>query len=519
MTKEERIDALNITQEEKVALKGIFFEYEDKYDRSDPDLRRWWLSEILPKSQRLLEERYAPRQEVKCLFVLVGTTIEPLFLSILTIRPKEKIFLISSSESKKEAEYISNSLRQIHGGGDIINPDLFSDNVKNYLENIKNIEINSDIVIEDISPQKVFTAVRENIGMYPYNEVGIDITGGKKSMTGGGYLVAAINNLHLFYVDFDEYIDNYPKPGTEFINILDNPYDIYNIQEESIIKYLWERQDFDAVVKVAGQTIKKLTDEKAEKYELGKERKRLAQIEAAAQCYSDWARFNYSKALDSVFDYYERKQEGILSILKDCKNLRKDAYGAILLSLDRWTRGVDALGLCDLDKSALCFTQAIEVLCEYRLYDMAVKGNVSPQFDIGTIHFDLSSLIRFLWDSNKKDMVISMLEPKKDLVFVWTMMMRFDKTTKPSSSNLIGKLSIRNKLAHYNCYNEKSGAEQISEIEVFKDTVKRLIELFLLTYQNEEKLKEKTFDVLQAPFNFAKYSDFDWCLLYNKCIH
>ncbi|RXK84541.1 hypothetical protein EST62_09505 [Chlorobaculum sp. 24CR] len=295
MTREERIDALKISDADKEEFKKIFFEYEDKYDRSGPDLRCWWLNQVLPISQRLLEERYTSRQEVKCLFVLVGTTIEPLFLSILTIRPQEKIYLISSCESVAQSEYISNSLRQIHGGGDLINPDLFSDNVKRYLENIKNIEIYTDVVIKNISPQKVFSAIRERVGMYAYDDVGVDVTGGKKSMTGGGYLVAAINNLHLFYVDFDEYTDKYPKPGTEFLNKLDNPYEIYNIDSVSQAIKLFKQYNYSAANEIFKQTICKLTDDIVMNYEMASEKTRIENMQKAAECYMYWDRYEYSE--------------------------------------------------------------------------------------------------------------------------------------------------------------------------------------------------------------------------------
>lgn len=510
MTRKERIKNLDISEEERRKYCDVFSEYDENKDKSDPKLLQWWLTELLPKSQLLLERRYDLRQEVKCLFVLVGTSVEPLLLLILTIRPKEKIYLISSSESKVQSIYISNALRRISGGGNILNPDLFSDNVKCYLNDIENIDIRCDIVIKDISPQKVFSVIKENVGTYSHDDVGVDITGGKKSMAGGGYLVAVINNYHLFYVDFDEYIDGYPKSGTEYISILDNPYSIYNIHEESLIKTLWERQDFDAVTEIAGQAIEKLTEAKAEKYGLEKELNRLIQIKSAAQCYREWSRFNYSEAYNSKFYYYENKHDGILMILRDCENKRKNAYGAILLSLDRWQRGVDSLELNDFNKSALCFTQVIEVLCKYRLNDMINQGFVFSQVNLEEIHYDVSSLIKFLWDNKNSNMLIEVLGQGEDVGFRWAQIMRFEKNAEPRSGDLIQKLSIRNKIAHFNCFNQRSNDDDKNEIMNFKNTVRKLIELFILVYQNEENLKGKTFDVLRVQFEFAKYSDFEY---------
>lgn len=137
MTRKNRIKALDISEEDKDEYFCAFSEYEEEKDKSNHKFISWWLNDFFSKSQRPFEERYKPRQEVKCLFVLIGTSIELVLLSILTIRPKEKIYLISSSENKVFGEYISNALRQNNGGGDILNSDLFSGDFKFYLDYIK----------------------------------------------------------------------------------------------------------------------------------------------------------------------------------------------------------------------------------------------------------------------------------------------------------------------------------------------------------------------------------------------
>ncbi|NTV66819.1 MAG: hypothetical protein HGB06_03905 [Chlorobaculum sp.] len=449
--------------------------------------------------------------EYDALITIVGFSPAPIMHTILALAPK-KVYPVATEETARNFYKVPLNPITKKPDGKV---EYFASIIRLYKEPQQTIIAEAiGRNVASIGSMDTFKRVREIIHDVRKDnrdaKIAIDITGGKKSADVSAFLIAAIEqNIDIYYVDFEDHNGIKACCGTEFLNKLDNPYDIYNITEESLIKSLWERQDFEAVAVVADEAIEKLTEEKAKKYDLEKERARLNQIKTAAKCYSDWARFNYSQALDSVFDYYKRKHDDILSKLSDCKNIRKDAYGAILLSLDRWTRGVDALGLCDLDKSALCFTQAIEVLCEYRLYDMAVKGSVSPQFNIGTIHFDVSSLIKFLWDSEKQNMVINQLESRQNVTYVWNEMMRFDKKIKPSSGKLIEKLSIRNKLAHFNCYDKEKDAKNMAKVKELKDTVRLLIEYFILIYQNEEKLKEKTFDVLQAPFNFAKYSDFD----------
>lgn len=520
MTREERIRNLHLSSNEESVFESIYKQYEsDEQIRGEKEKAlQWRLEHLIPKSQLLLENRYSPRQDIKCLFVLVGTTVEPLLLSILTIRPSEKLVLIYSSESEKQKKIIENTLFQCPGKNLIQKKWLCGDNAKTFIEQVKNKIISIDEApIKNTTPEKVFAEIKSRIGSFQENDIGVDITGGKKSMVGGGFLAASINNYHLFYVDFDEYKDHQPVQGTEFIHILPNPYDIYNIREESLIQKFWERQDFDAIIELICETlVVKLTKFKAIDYGLEKERNRLIQLYCAAQCYKEWSMFNYYLANEFQkisyaysFDCYLLNHQKILSLLSTCMAVRKTAIGTILLSIDRWTRGKDAFDLNDFNKSALHFTQTIEVLCEFRLFDMTQKYKVSPQFEIGEIHFDVSALINFLWNNKDSKNIIEELAVKKNIAFTWQYVERFSKDKKPSAGDLLDKLSIRNNLAHFNCFDENNNNENKINIEKLKKTVKTLIELFITTYQNETGLKEKTFDDLKAQFEFARFADFN----------
>ena len=514
MTREERIRNLHLSSSDENDFMLIYKQYEsDEQIRGEKEKAlQWRLEHLIPKSQLLLEKRYSPRQDIKCLFVLVGTTVEPLLLSILTLRPSEKLVLIYSSESEEQKKIIENTLFQKSGKHLLQQKWLCDENAKSFLEQAKNKIISIDNAqVTETTPEKVFAEIKSRIASYQAKEIGVDITGGKKSMVGGGFLAASINDYYLFYVDFDEYKNHQPVQGTEFIHILPNPYDIYNVREESLIQEFFERQDFDAVIKIAGKTIEKLTEDRANDYGLTKELYRLQQIQTAANCYREWSKFNYPQAITFVnFNFYKNKHQDILSILTDCQDLRKKAYGAILLAIDRWRRGVDALNLLDIDKAALHFTQTIEVLCELRLFDMTQKYKVSPQFQIGEIHFDVSALIKFLWENKDNKKNIEELEVKNDIVFTWQDVERISRDKTPSVGDLIDKLSIRNNIAHFNCFDERNNNQNKTKIEKFKNTLKTLIELFITTYQDELDLAGKSFDDLKAPFEFAKFTDFNY---------
>ncbi|NTW83688.1 MAG: hypothetical protein HGB36_10035 [Chlorobiaceae bacterium] len=522
MTREERINVLSISEEEKEKFINIFYEYENDKDKRTLDSLGWRLKELIPKSQRLLENRYTSRKEVKCLFVIVGTTLEPLLLSILTIRPTEKLVLIFSHESEMQKKQIINNLRQIHGSSPIISKIFLSIEAIKYIENIKNIKIDDNAKIENTSPEKVFSVINKRIDAYKSEEIGVDITGGKKSMVGGGFLATTVNNYHLFYVDFDEYIDDHPKPGTEFIHILDNPYDIYNVQEEALINSLWERQDFDAVNNIIEKTNKKLTEEKAKDYGLEKEKKRLMQIQIAARCYSEWSKYNYSQAYDlakksnfGFFDYYKNRHQDILSVLTNCIGQRKTAYGAIVLALDRWTRGRDALNRDEFDKAALCITQAIECLCAFRIIDLINKGEIlassGRNFDPQLEWFSIRGLIIFLLSDKTTRPIKTKKKIGKDggieQAFTWTN--NLNKGILSFNLNSIKEiLDYRNEIAHFECIDAQTKENNRKRCKEFHSTVKEFISLFITSYKNEDSLAGKCFDCLQAPFTFAEFKDF-----------
>ncbi len=530
MTREERIRNLHFSSDEESDFLSIYKRYEsDEQIRGEKEKAlQWRLEHLIPKSQLLLEKRYSSRQDIKCLFVLVGTTVEPLLLSILTLRPSEKLVLIYSSESKKQKKIIENTLFQNPGKNIVQKKWLCDDNAKVFIEQARNKIISIDEApITNTTPEKVFAEIKSRIGSFQENDIGVDITGGKKSMVGGGFLAASINNYHLFYVDFDEYKDSLPVQGTEFIHILPNPYLIYNVREESLIQKFWERQDFGAVINVVEEALKKLTEDKAKAkdYGLEIERYRLRQINTAANCYLEWSKFNYSQSQiyaqliqGLYFDYYKEKHYNILESLSQCQKLKKTPYGAILLALDRWTRGKDALDLNDFNKSALLFTQTIECLCTFRIIDLvnkqAIHTSCNQNFNPELEWFSIRALLAFLYGKANNNCVNS--KPKKrensgiNQKFNWeeNQCQQFTDTSS-LHSDLAMLLNYRNYIAHFDCFDENSNTANRASCKGFKSVVQKFIELFITEYQNEDELKEKTFDDLKAQFEFAKFTDFN----------
>lgn len=420
------------------------------------------------------------------LITIVGFSLQPLMHTILTINPGCIVPIVT-----KDTAYFHGNIP-----------------IKAYFEFLitqygtgNPIEVKAPAVVDKIGSFDTFQKIRQIIQEAGSEKsVAIDITGGKKSMDASAFLTAAVQtDVHIFYVDFEGYEKNKAQCGTEFLNKLDNPYQLYNIREEELIKEFWERKDYDRVERIVSKVLEDFGEEKAEKYGLSEKREIFLQIQKAAKCYAAWSNFNYELAQQhTAFDFYRENQQNVLSDLMPCPDKRKTAKGVIYLAADRWMRGSDFLEKNELHKAALCFTQVIEVLSEYRLWQLCDIEKAEPKFEFGETHFDVSKIVKFLFKGES-------FETKKgeEKKFLWKTEELFPKKAKPSSDGLISALGTRNKLAHFNCFSENATRENENKVKALQETSKKYIELFITTYSHE--MGTETFDNIKNKLGFAPY--------------
>ena len=101
-------------------------------------------------------------------------------------------------------------------------------------------------------PVATFKRIKEIINRVGNKRIALDLTGGKKTMVGGGFTAGAIlgltDNIDMFYIDSLEYNAERgaPVPGTEFLSRLENPYDVYNVQTVQNAKELFRQHNYEA---------------------------------------------------------------------------------------------------------------------------------------------------------------------------------------------------------------------------------------------------------------------------------
>ena len=177
------------------------------------------IEESIPEYGRLLEQERDTTKEleravrddfVECwgkiyeneydyLATLVGGSPEPLIRTILSIKPKKVLFIYT-----KEFEGSIDDIAEETG----LKP---SDLVKELIDVSK--------------PEMIYEIIKKYASMW--SRMCVDISGGKKSMTTSAAIAAAFLGLDILYNDYAGYNAKIrrPEPGSEFLKVLDNPFE------------------------------------------------------------------------------------------------------------------------------------------------------------------------------------------------------------------------------------------------------------------------------------------------------
>jgi len=217
------------------------------------------------------------------LVTLVGFSLQPLMHTILTICPCCVYPLVT------------NETKFFHGN--IPLGKYLEHLVAQYGEKGKSITIMKPVITDTIGSVDAFQKIRRIIqDAGKDKKIGIDITGGKKSMDVSAFLAAAIEkDTHIFYVDFEGYKKDNVQCGTEFLNKLENPYDIYNVDLMNKAEELFDHHNYQAACKIFGEIETKL-QEKASDFKLDDILGDVQKLRQAAASYENWDQLEYEKA-------------------------------------------------------------------------------------------------------------------------------------------------------------------------------------------------------------------------------
>ena len=346
---------------------------------------------------------------------LVGYSSLPIVLSLAEIQPTEQIYFLYSRDTER-----SGILDQIAERISIMRPEC------NELIDLVRCSINHEIG-NPSDPVTTFKQIKEVINNIADNkQVALDLTGGKKTMIGGGFTAGAIlgfsesierSTCDMYYVDSLQYDQRRgtPTPGTEFLSKLENPYDIYNVQSNLAAEKLFNNRNYEAAALLWEGVDEKLNSY-AKRYGLEEERKVVEKSLYMADCYSLWDAFDYIDAWNSkndngdLWDYSAQHTcdsidvLGIMREVVDPQTLFNEEKRIIHYAVDRYQNGTRRMDSDRFEDAIVRFTQVVEILCRYRIYQIATSGKLTDnsrrtvsQEDCLDESWSISKLIIFLF--------------------------------------------------------------------------------------------------------------------------
>ncbi|WP_058485143.1 TIGR02710 family CRISPR-associated CARF protein [Defluviitalea phaphyphila] len=255
----------------------------------------------------------------------VGTSYEPLVLSLKLLNPNKVLFLYT----EKTEEKIDKILEFVNLKASQFNKEKVE-------------ETNSLIIYQKI--KKVYLEWGKPEKIY------VDFTGGTKAMSAATAMAGAMLGAQLIYIGNKEYLKDFrkPYPGTEFLEKVQNPYNVFGDIEEERANDLLNQHDYVGARKIFESLVDKVPDPNKKEY--------FYVLYLITSAYEYWdslefnkALLNMNKAIEEIEKYsllnskfimldkleLLRKQSEFLEIMtNNTKKIRKNNPMAILLKIE-----------------------------------------------------------------------------------------------------------------------------------------------------------------------------------------
>jgi len=229
------------------------------------DAQNYYWSEIFPKiCLRAKKNLVSSLKKYHCLISLVGFSPIPLILTIKVLEP-EFIVFICTKETLLQLDVIAEKAG--------LKPSQFK-----YFQ------------VSGSQSEDVYSTIKLVIAEQKEKNIAIDITGGKKPMVYNAAVIGAFKGCDLFYVDFSEYDLELrrPKYGSEYLNFLSNPFEVFGDIELEKGKRLFNEGNYYAASQIFMDLLEKLprNDEAVFLHEL-------------SLMFKDWDEYNFPPALEA----------------------------------------------------------------------------------------------------------------------------------------------------------------------------------------------------------------------------
>lgn len=248
----------------------------------------YYCQEIMP----LLIDIFAAKEQSKVqkhydgMILSLGTSFEPLVLSIMTLQP-DKVCFLCTDASRKYLDPV------IHFTG--LPPSRY--------------EVRR---VDKDNPLQIYQAIKEVYQEWgqPQN-IAVDFTGGTKSMSGGSAMAGGLIGADMVYVASSNYLANLrrPFPGSEHLEFIPNPYQVFGDLEEERALKLMVQYDYSGARRIFENLEKQVPDPR-----------RYSVLSLLCRAYEAWdnldiieARENMAKLLVKMRQYAVLQKDFVLA--------------------------------------------------------------------------------------------------------------------------------------------------------------------------------------------------------------
>lgn len=323
-------------------------------------------TEVFPlvKQSFVARFRRGDRPGVQGLIMPVGTSPEPIILSILALQPQAVVFL----PTPQTLQHLKRIIQETD-----LKPQQY-----------RHETIDGSDVLE------IYRKIHHTLLAWKdLASVGIDITAGKKVMSAACAIAGTLRNLRIFYVDNENYLPKYrrPDPGTESLVLLPNPLEVFGDLEEEEARQLFRSGDYRGASERWQHLAERIPDPREATF-----------FASLARAYASWEEMDYEGAASALSAAKQRLLQYAserpalrphLSLLQDQEAILHTLQSSILalrqdtsLDLD-FLRNREAVHTLALDLWAYAerrifkrqFTMAALIL--YRIAELLAQGRLA----------------------------------------------------------------------------------------------------------------------------------------------
>ncbi len=228
------------SREETLSLLAAQWEKMPRGSQEERNaVEQFYREKIMP----LLVETFVARERPKVtreydgLILSLGESYQPLVLSIATLKP-ERVFFLVTEKSRRYLDVVV----ELTG----LKPSQYD-----YAE------------VDKDNPLQIYQAIKEIYRRWGRpSSIALDFTGGTKAMSGGSAMAGGMIGADMVYIASSRYLSDLriPYPGSEHLEFIPNPYQVFGDLEEEKALELMVKYDYAGAGRIFAELARAVPD-------------------------------------------------------------------------------------------------------------------------------------------------------------------------------------------------------------------------------------------------------------------